>query len=227
MQPYFFPYIGYWQLMNAVDEYVIYDDVNFIKGGWINRNRILMKGEGKYINVQLHGASPNKLINEIELSGDTVFDKKLLRTIEYSYKRAPYCEDVLSLLEFVINRGEKNLAKFLELCISQVCTYLDIKTKIVISSTIKKNNDLRGKDKVQHICKMLGADEYINAIGGRDLYSYDEFKSNGIELKFLMPCYIQYQQFSNKFVSNLSIIDVMMFNSKEQINKMLYNYEVL
>ena len=90
MQPYFLPYIGYWQLLNAVDKYVIYDDVNYIKGGWINRNRILINKEPKYFNVKLNGASPNKLINEVEVSNDNIWQKKLLKTIEENYKKAPF-----------------------------------------------------------------------------------------------------------------------------------------
>ena len=92
MQPYFFPYIGYWQLINAVDKFVIYDDVNFIKGGWINRNKILVNGQARYINLQMHKASQNKLINEIEVLGNKVYNKKLLKNIESSYKSTVFCK---------------------------------------------------------------------------------------------------------------------------------------
>ena len=94
MQPYFFPYIGYWQLLNAVDKYVIYEDVNYIKGGWINRNRILINGEAKYFNVQLKDASPNKKINEIHVSNDAITKRKMLNTLEMNYKKAPYFNEV-------------------------------------------------------------------------------------------------------------------------------------
>lgn len=119
MQPYFFPYIGYWQLINAVDKYVIYDDVNFIKGGWINRNRILMNGEAKLINLKMNGASPNKLINEIELANDIVYNKKLLKTIESCYKKAPYFEKAFPIIEDIINNSERNLSKNLEYLIKK------------------------------------------------------------------------------------------------------------
>ncbi|NRT70249.1 WbqC family protein [Clostridium beijerinckii] len=227
MQPYFFPYIGYWQLMNAVDKYVIYDDVNFIKGGWINRNRILMNGEGKMVNIQMNGASPNKLINEVEVAGSQIYNKKLLKTIESCYKKAPYYSSTFPIIEDIITKSEGNLAKYLEYSIRKICEHLSINTEIIISSTINKNNNLKGQDKVIEICKKLEADEYYNAIGGQDLYSYEDFKSWDVKLKFLKTGAVKYKQFNNEFVANLSILDVMMFNSREDINNMLGQYELL
>ena len=226
MQPYFFPYIGYWQLINAVDKYVIYDDVNFIKGGWINRNKILMNGEAKLINLKMNGASPNKLINEIELADDSIYNKKLLKTIENCYKKAPYFEKAFPIIESIINNDEKNLAKNLEYLIKKICEYLLIDTEIFISSNIKKNNDLRGQDKVIEISKLLGANEYYNAIGGKELYSYEDFEESGIKLSFIKTKEIEYKQFNNNFISNLSIIDIIMFNSVDEIKKILNMYEL-
>lgn len=227
MQPYFLPYIGYWQLLNAVDKYVIYDDVNYIKGGWINRNRILINKEAKYFNVKLNGASQNKLINEVEVSLDEVYQKKLLKTVEENYKKAPFFTEVFPLIQRIVENKETNLAKYLEYSIREICSYLDIKTELLISSNLEKNNFLKGKDKVIEICKKLGGSEYYNAIGGQELYSFEEFKSNGIELKFLKTEEINYQQFSNEFVPYLSILDVMMFNSKEKIKEFLNNYSLV
>ena len=227
MQPYFFPYIGYWQLINAVDRYVIYDDVNFIKKGWINRNNILINGQPKLINLQISKASQNKLINEIELLGNEKYNVKLLKTIKASYKKAPYYEEVFPLIKNIIEQDEKNLAKFLAESIVEISKYLGIKTKFVMSSDIEKNNSLRGQDKIIEICKILGADEYINAIGGQKLYSYSDFVTKGIGLKFLQTGDIEYKQFKSEFVPNLSIIDVMMFNSVEEINNMLNDYELI
>lgn len=227
MQPYFFPYIGYWQLINAVDRYVIYDDVNFIKGGWINRNRILMNGEAKLINLKMKGASPNKLINEVELANDSVYNKKLLKTIENCYKKAPYFNSVFPIIEDIINNDEINLAKNLEYSIKRICEYLSINTQIILSSSINKNNNLKGQDKVIEICKLLDGNEYYNSAGGKDLYCYEDFLCEGIELKFLKNNNIEYRQFKNKFVDNLSIIDLMMFNSIEEIKNMLKMYELI
>ena len=123
MQPYFFPYIGYWQLMNAVEKYVICDDVNFIKGGWINRNRILINGESKFINLRMHNASQNKLINQIEVLGNPVYNRELLKTLEICYRKAPHYKDVFSIIESIIKQDEKNLARYLEFSIRRVSGY--------------------------------------------------------------------------------------------------------
>lgn len=227
MQPYFFPYIGYWQLINAVDKYVIYDDVNFIKGGWINRNRILMNGEAKLINLKMNGASPNKLINEIELANDIVYNKKLLKTIESCYKKAPYFEKAFPIIEDIINNSERNLSKNLEYLIKKICIYLSINTEIILSSNIEKNTELKGQDKVIEICRILGGDEYYNAIGGIELYSQNDFMNAKLKLKFLKNSTIEYKQFNNDFIENLSIIDLMMFNSVEDIKNKLEMYELI
>lgn len=227
MQPYFLPYIGYWQLLNAVDKYVIYDDVNFIKGGWINRNRILMNNEAKLFNVQMQGASPNKLINEVEVSQNLVWKKKFLKTIENAYRKAPFYNDVFPIIEEIINCDEVNLALYLANSIRKICDYLNIKTEIIISSDLKKDNDLKSQDKVIAICKELNGTEYYNAIGGQELYSYEDFKNEGIKLSFLKTSEIRYKQFKNDFISNLSILDVLMFNSKDEINKFFIRYELI
>jgi len=227
MQPYFFPYIGYWQLINAVDKFVIYDDVNFIKGGWINRNNILYNGKVKRINLQMNGASSNKLINEIEVSDSEIFRRKLLKTIEASYKKAPYFSETYKIIEDIVNNNEKNLAKYLEYSIRRISEYLLITTEIIMSSDINKNNELKGQDKVIEICQILGADKYYNAIGGQELYSREDFKKMGIELKFIKTNNISYNQFSHDFTPNLSIIDVMMFNSISEVNELLNEYTLI
>lgn len=227
MQPYFFPYIGYWQMIDAVDQYVIYDDVNYIKGGWINRNRVLINGESKYLNLQLDQASPNKKINEINISTNKVAHRKLLNTVQMSYSKAPYYNTCFSLVEKIMDYDNINLGQFLANLIYSVCEYLDINTSIILSSDITKKNELKGEDKVLEICKVLNADTYYNAIGGQELYSKERFKAHGITLSFLKTNNIEYTQFKNEFISNLSIIDVMMFNSKETIKQMLKEYELV
>lgn len=227
MQPYFFPYIGYWQLLNAVDRYVIYDDVNFIKGGWINRNRILINSEAKLFNIQMQGASPNKLISEIRVSDNIVWKKKLLKTIENAYKKAPFYNNIFPIIEEIINYDEINLAKYLANSIKKVCKYLDIETELIISSTLNKDNNLRAQDKVIAICKELEATEYYNAIGGQELYSYEDFKNEGIKLSFLKTNEIKYEQFKDEFVSNLSILDVLMFNSVTDVRNFLNQYKLI
>lgn len=227
MQPYFLPYIGYWQLLNAVDKYVIYDDVNFIKGGWINRNRMLVNGEPKLFNIQMQGASPNKLINEIEVSNNKVWKKKLLKTIENSYRKAPFYTDVFPIIEEIINYDECNLAKYLANSIKKVCNYLNIETELIVSSTLYKDNSLKSQEKVIEICKELKATEYYNAIGGQELYSYEDFKDVDIKLSFLKSNEIKYKQLKDEFVANLSILDVLMFNSINDVRNFLNQYELI
>ena len=226
MQPYFFPYIGYWQLINAVDKYVIYDDVNYIKGGWINRNRILINDKPSFINLKMNGSSPNKLIKEIHVSNDNRWKNKLLKSIELSYRKAPFFEMSFPIIEEIINHDEVNLSLYLENLIKRIAEYLEMNTEFVLSSNIEKDNSLKGQDKVIEICKSLGAKVYYNAIGGVELYSAENFNSYGIELKFLRTEYIEYKQFKNDFSPYLSIIDVMMFNSKEEIMNILDMYSL-
>lgn len=228
MQSYFFPYLGYWQLINAVDKFVIYDDVNYIKRGWINRNNILVNGEAKFINLRIRKASQNKLINEHEIVDDDIYNKYLLKVIKASYCYAPFFNYVFPIVESVINQPEKNLAKYLEFSIIEVCKYLRINTDIIISSEISKSNEFKGQERIIDICKLLSTDQYINAIGGQSLYSKPDFNLCGIELKFLKTHEVKYPQFGqNKFVPNLSILDVMMFNSPEKISSMLAEYELI
>ncbi|NLB55040.1 MAG: WbqC family protein [Lentisphaerae bacterium] len=227
MQPYFVPYIGFWQLLNAVDQYVIYDDVNFIKGGWINRNRILVQGKPQYFNIQMEGASPFKKINEINVNSSVVWREKAMKTIDLAYRKAPYFNTVYPLIEKIIFCGENNLAQFVTNSIRCICDYLDITTRLIISSEFEQDRALRGQDRVLDICSRLQATEYYNAIGGRELYSKDAFAQNGIELHFLKTNDIMYQQFENDYTPYLSIIDVMMFNSKEEMCNLIHQYALV
>lgn len=227
MQPYFIPYIGYWQLMNAVDKYIVYDDVNFIKGGWINRNRILVNGEAKYFNIPMLGASPHKLINEVEVNHNEKLKNKNMRVIEGAYQKAPYYEEVKALLEEIMNGEQKSISDFILNSFKIINKYLGINTELILSSTLDKDCSLKGQDKVLSICELLGATEYYNAIGGQELYSFEEFKKHGISLKFLDTGAIEYKQFGNEFQSNLSIIDMMMFNSKDKIKEFLNKYTLI
>lgn len=227
MQPYFVPYIGYWQLMNAVDKYVIYDDVNFIKSGWINRNRILLNQETKYLNIPMIGASSFKLINEVEINQDQKLIKKTIRTIENAYSKAPYYKIVSPMIAEILNCGKNNLASYITKSFEIICDYLEIHTELILSSTLAKDNNLRSQDKVIAICKLLGGKEYYNAIGGKNLYEKKSFEREGIQLNFLETNEIVYQQFNHEFIPNLSIIDVMMFNDKETIKKMLTMFKLV
>lgn len=225
MQPYFLPYIGYWQQIHAVDTFVIYDDVNYIKGGWINRNFILGQSLNKQLlTLQLVGASPNLLINQISTGSNK---KKIIESIRHSYSKAPEFNQVFPLIEKLISYDDNNLARYLTYIIKNIACYLNIKTKFLVSSEIEKNNSLRGQDKVIEICKKLGANHYVNAIGGKDLYSYSEFNQNELILSFVKTSdQISYNQLNESFISNLSIIDILFFNSKQNSERLLNLYEL-
>lgn len=229
MQPYFFPYLGYWQLMNAVDHYVIYDDVNFIKGGRINRNAVLMNGAPSNINLILNGASPNKLINEVQVKNDPLPKTKLIKTLEACYGRAPYFKQVMPLLEEVILQDEESLPKYLRRSFEVVGGYLGIQTNLVMSSELDKDCSLKGYKKVIEICKLFGATEYYNSVNGIPLYEphREEFEQEGIQLCFPKMRDIHYPQYKGEFVPNLSIIDVMMFNSQDACKDLLLEYDLV
>ena len=229
MQPYFFPYLGYWQLMNAVDQYVVYDDVNFIKGGRINRNDILMQHKPGHINLILSGASPNKLIREVQVNNQPLTQSKLLRTIEQCYTKAPEFSTVMPILADIITQTETNLSEYLYYSFQKIGAYLGITTRLIMSSSLDKDCSLKGHHKVISICRLLGGTEYYNSINGVPLYvpHLVDFQQAGIELFFPKLRTVQYRQFQDEFIPNLSIIDVMMFNSKEECHRLLSEYDLL
>jgi hypothetical protein len=214
MQPYFFPYVGYWQLINSADMFVIYDDVNYINRGWINRNRILINGEAHMITLSLQQSSQNKQINNILVGSNK---GKILKTISNVYKKAPYFTEVYLLVEELMNDNEQRLSKFLGNTIQSLTKYLELSTKIVYSSDLAFDRQKKGQDKIIEIAEYLQASTYVNLIGGKALYENMAFQQREIKLEFLESNNFNYKQFSNYFVPWLSIIDVMMFNNISEI----------
>lgn len=229
MQPYFMPYIGYFQLIKAVDKFIIYDDVTYIKQGWINRNQLLINGESKKFTIPVSNGSSNTLIKDVVIS-NLAFDKwkiTFYKTLMSSYGRAPYYNNVLDLMDKIINSSTNYISELAVNGIEEVLKYLNISCDISLSSKVYDNTKLMGQDRVLDICKKESAKTYINPIGGQTLYSHERFHQNGVELFFIMSKEFKYQQFNNEFVPWLSIIDVLMFNSPEEINEMLDNYELI
>jgi hypothetical protein len=224
MQPYLFPYIGYFQLIHAVDVFVIYDDVNFIKQGWINRNYILVNGKKHCLTLETKGASSYKHINQISIKPDRI---KIKKTLRQNYSKAPFFHDIDPLLEKIIDFPTDNLSFFVGNSIQEISLFLGIPTKFIISSQLGKNAQLTGQEKVIDICQGLGASIYINSIGGQSLYVKDEFNKNGITLYFLKTRKINYPQWGNEFIPDLSIIDVLMHNSKKIIIDFLSQFELV
>jgi hypothetical protein len=228
MQPYFMPYIGYFQLINSVDEFVIYDNIQYTKKGYINRNCILSNGKERIISLPLKKNSDYLNVVDRELSDSWKTDKnKILNIIKSSYSKSPYFEETYDLISKCLNNTEVNLFRFIYDSIILINTYLDIKTKIIISSTIDIDHTLKSQNKVLAICKERNASQYINSIGGVKLYNKEAFEQNKIALNFVKSNLIQYKQFNNEFIPCLSIIDVLMFNSKEQISKYLTEYTLI
>lgn len=230
MQPYFFPYIGYFQLVAAVNKFVIYDDVNFIKGGWINRNNVLINKKSNLFTVPLNKASSNTLINEtkINLKFYNIWKVKFLRSLEQSYKKSPYFTEVYNLIENVLEIKENNLISELAVnSIKNVSDYLQLETEISKASENYINKTKSGEERVLDICRIEKASQYINPIGGIELYSKNTFKENGIVLNFIKSKPIIYSQFDNNFSPWLSIIDVLMFNSIGEVNRMINQYELV
>jgi len=226
MQPYLFPYIGYFQLINAVDKFIILDSVNYIKSGWINRNRILVNGKPHMFNFGLSNASSFKLIKDIELNKKNIEATKFIKTIDNNYRKAPCFDAVRELLFHICKYECEYISDFARYCIELVNNYLGIKTTIIPTSS-GYNNELTGKKRIIEMCKVENADQYINPIGGIELYDKETFDENGISLSFLKTKEIEYQQFSYDFVPWLSIIDVMMFNTVEQIRELLMEYDLV
>ncbi len=225
MQPYFFPYLGYFQLINCVDTFVIYDNIEFTKTGWIRRNRILNFDRDRYIVVPLKKASDYSHVCDLEIA-ETYDYKKILRVIKGAYERSPYFNDTFQLLKDIIPPVNHHLFDYLLSVTKSLCAYLEIQTKFIISSSISINHSLKAQEKVIALCTALNADEYINPIGGQTLYDKSSFAKSGIELSFHRISDITYSQFKDPFIPNLSIIDVMMFNSKERIKELLNIYEL-
>ena len=227
MQPYFFPYIGYFQLIQAVDRFVIYDDVNFIKGGWINRNRISIDNKPVFINAELNKVSSNRLICETSLSTSTKWKKKLQRKISQTYAKAPFVESVTGLVSDCLAQPGEDLGVFLTYSIQRISDLLGIETIIIPSSRGYGNQQLKGEERVIDICLRENATSYINAMGGYELYSSSSFKAAGLDLCFLKPHTVSYQQLGDRFIPNLSIIDVLMFNSPNTVKELLGSYELM
>lgn len=220
MQPYFFPYVGYFQLIGAVDLFVVYDNIKYTKKGWINRNRILQNGKSVTITLPLKGDSDSLHVRDRELATDYGPDK-LLNQLKGAYQRAPQFEPTFALVERVMRGGERNLFRFLHNSIVETCRHLGIATDIRISSGIAIDHELKNQDKVLTLCEALGATQYVNAIGGAELYSREAFQARGIDLKFIRASPFEYPQFGGAFVPWLSIIDVLMFNSLDAVRGFL------
>jgi hypothetical protein len=250
MQPYFFPYIGYFQLISAVDKYILYENLEYIKDGWMHKNRVLVKNHGPTnISLKIVRKSSLKKITEITLINDNRWKRKLLRTIQQNYSNSIYYQEIYPFIELLINMPEKNLHVYNSKIILAICNYLDIETYIQYQNTnylelekklqekfdLQSDSQLNQYDgtydkktvRVLEICKSENADIFINAIGGKSLYSKNQFGNFGIDLHFLETNTICYKQLSAEFFPNLSIIDVLMNCGKDGTKRLLNEYRLV
>lgn len=227
MQPYFLPYVGYFQLIAAVDEFVIYDNIKYTKKGWINRNRFLLNGKDAFFTLPLRKASDDLDVVERELAD--VFDRKaLLNQLRGAYAKAPQFDQIFPLIQRIVNHPDDNLFRYIHHSVTEICLHLGIKTPIIVSSSIAADHDLKSKAKVLALCRARRASVYINPIGGQELYDREDFAKEGITLRFHKAQAFQYPQFGNDFVPWLSILDVLMFNPPERVQDAVFNrYELV
>lgn len=225
MQPYFLPYIGYFQLMATVDKFVVLDDACFKKKGWINRNRILLNGKPHTFTIPLRGASQNLRICDLELAQESLWREKLLKTIQQAYCKAPCFTEVFELIVKIVNFPSRNLDAFLLNSLYEVTNLLKLDVKIIKSSRIYGNANLKAEERILNICKREGATEYVNAIGGANLYDKATFAKEGIHLSFIESRPNEYKQYNAPHVSSLSILDVLMFNNVQRVRQLLCQKE--
>lgn len=225
MQPYIFPYVGYFQLISASEIFVFYDDVNYINKGWINRNRILLNNDAHMLTFSCKAASQNKLIKDIEHAVDGKTIKKTLSKIQGAYAKAPQYKVVYELIDQILNSQAASISDLAINSVEQICEYLGVSSTFKRSSATYSNTELKKADRLIDITQAEQKKTYINPEGGKAIYTKEYFKECGVDLKFLLPQKTEYKQFSDEFVPWLSIIDVLMFNSPEYIvEKILPGY---
>jgi len=221
MQPYLFPYIGYFQLINAVDKFIFFDDVQWMKGGWINRHAVLKNSKEGLLTLSILKHSYKSKINEVLIRPDEHGKEAYIAKLRSYYCKAPYFEQTYKIVENIFNYENDNIAQFIYNSFIELDKILNINTEFILSSNLDYNRDLHAEGKVLDICKRLKTDVYINTVRGQHLYNKEEFKRDGIELLFLDREIDEYNQFENKFVPYLSIIDLMMFNPIEKVQEMI------
>ncbi|MFN0186053.1 MAG: WbqC family protein [Aquabacterium sp.] len=228
MQPYFLPYIGYWQLMHAVDRFILYDDVQYIQRGWVNRNRILVNGHEVMLTVPLQAGSRRGQITSRQLSDETPWRAKLVQTVSEAYRRQPGHAEVMPSLQTWLGDGATGVADYLSHLITGMAGLLGLPCEIVRSSERHASTqDLKGQERILEICRREGAMTYVNPPGGMALYREAAFAAQGCNLRFLVPQQVPYaQRAASAFVPWLSIVDVLMACGVAGTRAMLNRYDL-
>lgn len=221
MQPYLFPWIGYFQLLAQADVFVLYDDASYIKQGHINRNTLLSAGQAQRFTLPVPGASSNKRIGELAFDAQA---DKLIKTLRQNYQHAPAYQDVMPLIEAVLLHDDRDITACCQRAIEQILGYLGMSRRLVRSSALNYDRTENAENKVIAMCNALGGDIYVNSTGGRHLYSVPAFAAQGIRLRFLQANNVVYDQGTAEFVPNLSIIDVLMHCTPDAVRQALDHY---
>jgi hypothetical protein len=227
MQPYFFPHIGYFQLLECSNIFVILDDVQHIQRGWVNRNRILINQEPHWLTYSVQKASRDFFINQRYYVEDPSERAKIMCNIASAYRKAPHFIEIYPFLLEIMNFNSSNVSEFNTNLIRCLAGFLEIECQILLSSELDKDNSLKGEDRIIDINRCLGSSHYVNPIGGIPLYDKQHFTECGLELSFLQPENIHYPQLKKPFVPFLSIIDVLMFNGISGTSKLLTKYHLI
>jgi len=229
MQPYFFPYIGYWQLINHVDYFILLDDVQFMRHSWIYRNRILKPNGGwQYILVPLTKHHLKEKIKNVCAVSDTGWKKNILAQLEHYRTKARYFDETIQLTnEILTGINCKNISTINHTIINAFCTCFDIKTTVIMASEHEFDYSCIHSpgDWALRISEQMGANEYINPWNGKDLFSRQKFERSDINLSFIKPDDITYNQ-QGSFEPSLSIIDVLMFNGIQGTKDLLSHYTI-
>jgi hypothetical protein len=223
MQPYLFPYIGYYQLVYASDYFIFYDDVSFIKQGYINRNNILVNGKQQRITLPVTGASSNTNINELTFQNS----RKLIKTLEQTYRKSRYFQEVFPSIKRILELENRCVSRINYLSIKYVFDYLGIDKIFQFSSKLDYSREMNRSDRLIEMTKVNSCEQYINSLGGYELYDKIYFKSHGVRLSFLEAGIFEYGQGVDDFVPYLSMIDILMHCSKEEIIAMLQSYKLV
>jgi hypothetical protein len=228
MQPYFFPYIGYFELIYRADQWIVFDTAQYIKLGWVNRNRILHPVNGwQYIIVPVRKHDHQTPIMDIQIVEGDRWRAKLLGQLQHYKKKAPYFNEVISLVSTCLDNNTSSLSRLNVSCLVQVCKYLGIEFSHSLLSEMNldlSHVDVPG-DWALRISEALGASEYVNAPGGAHLFDRSAFERAGVKLTIQPPLDFVYQCNGWEFQPNLSIIDVIMWNSPDRIRDYFYRRE--
>jgi hypothetical protein len=223
MQPYLFPYLGYFQLVHAVDEFVIFDDVQYIKRGWVNRNRLLKDGAPFEFTVPVLGASQTRTFNDVAFGPAD----KLSRTIASLYGRAQCFSSAYPLIDAILRHRDRSVPRLIRHSLAELARYLGLPLRMSYSSDLQLSRALKGQERILRICQSKRATAYLNLPGGAGLYDPAAFGDANTGLQFIHPDPVAYQQFGDAFVPGLSMIDVLMFNAPAQIRELLARYRLL